>query len=202
MKTRNLIALATGVVLLGACIPSVNPFYTEKDVVFDARLVGEWQAKDKENDLQSWNFEKSGDNSYKVLVTEKNDKQGELSGHLFKLKDQLFLDLIPADCKFSDNQADIVTASIFPGHLLVRVSQIEPALRLTFFDFDWLEKYLENNPGVLAHHAEEKRLVLTATTKDLQNFVLQHLSGDELFKTPNEFTRKNSAAAPAPSGVR
>lgn len=193
MKTRNVIAVAAGLVLCGACIPSVNPFYTEKDVVFDARLVGEWQAKDKENDLQSWTFEKSGDNSYKVLATEKKDKHGQLEGHLFKIKDQLFLDLVPSDCKFADDQGDIVTAAMFPGHLLVRVPQIEPTLQLTFFDFDWLEKYLENNPGALAHHAEEKRLLLTASTKELQSFALKHSS--ELFKTPGEYVRKSQTAS-------
>ena len=35
MKTRKLIALAAAIVLFGACIPSVNPFYIDKDVVFD-----------------------------------------------------------------------------------------------------------------------------------------------------------------------
>ena len=35
MKTRNIITLAAAIVLFGACIPSVNPFYTDKDVVFD-----------------------------------------------------------------------------------------------------------------------------------------------------------------------
>jgi len=43
MKTRNRITLATAAVLLCSCIPSVNPFYTDQDVVFDARLLGEWQ---------------------------------------------------------------------------------------------------------------------------------------------------------------
>jgi hypothetical protein len=203
MKTRNLIVVAAGVVLCSACIPSVNPFYTEKEVIFDARLVGEWQAKDKESDPEDWKFEKSGDNAYKVLVTEKNDKHGDLSGHLFKLKDQLFLDLTPSDCKFPDDQAGIVAASMFPGHLLAHVSQIEPTLQLTFFNFDWLQKHLEENPAALAHHAEEKHLLLTATTKELQDFVLKHLSNDELFKTPAEFTRKTQTATAAkPAGVR
>lgn len=35
MKTRKSIALAGAVLLLCFCIPSVNPFYIDKDVVFD-----------------------------------------------------------------------------------------------------------------------------------------------------------------------
>jgi len=55
MKTRNLITLALTALLFSACIPSVNPFYTTKDVVFDARLLGEWQAKDT-MDQECWKF--------------------------------------------------------------------------------------------------------------------------------------------------
>ena len=84
MKKRNLIAIAGAVVLFSACIPSVNPFYTSKDVVFDARLLGEWQEKGKSNEDKSdigdvWKFEKADTNAYKLTVTEKEGKQGEFT---------------------------------------------------------------------------------------------------------------------------
>jgi hypothetical protein len=79
---------------------------------------------------------------------------------------------------------------MYPGHLLVRVPQIEPELKLAFFDFGWLQKYLEKNPDELAHHREGDRLLLTADTRDLQEFVLKHLGEDELFEKPDEMIRK------------
>jgi len=39
---------------------------------------------------------------------------------------------------------------MFPGHLLLRASQLEPELKLAFLDFGWLEKFLEKNPKALA----------------------------------------------------
>lgn len=147
MKKRNLFALAAAAILLAACIPSVCPFYTDKDVVFDGRLLGEWQAKDNTNDPETWTFEKSTNNAYKLTVVEPQGKTGEFAAHLFKLKQEQFLDLIPTDCNYATNQADLVAFSMFPGHLLVNVRQIEPELSLAFCDFDWLEKYLAQNPG-------------------------------------------------------
>jgi len=199
MKKYNLIAIAGAAVLLCSCIPSINPFYTVKDVVFDARLLGEWQEKDKSDNPDVWKFEGTTNKMYKLTITEKGDKQGRFNAHLFQLKQEYFLDLIPDDCNYATNQADLVTASMFPGHLLVRVPQLEPELKLAFFDFDWLQKHLEKNPKALAHHKEGDHIVLTAGTRDLQRFVLKHLGKDELFVKPDEMIRRtNSVPAATP----
>jgi hypothetical protein len=201
MKNRNLIATLGAAALLCACIPSVNPFYTAEDVVFDPRLLGTWQEKDKKDDPEIWKFESTTNKTYKLAVTEKEGKQGQFDAHLFKLKQEYFLDLIPDDCEYATNQADLVAFSMFPGHLLVHVLQIEPELKLAFFDFDWLQKYLEKNPKALAHHREGDHLLLTAATRDLQKFVLKHLGEGELFDKPGVMVRQpntvSAAARPA-----
>src|SRR5579871_1172359 len=137
MKKRNLIALAIAAVLAAACIPSVNPFYTAKDVVFDPRLIGEWQEKGNTNNPEIWKFEQSTNNALKLTVVEQG-KTGEFAANLFKLGREQFLDLIPSDCNYATNQADLVAFSMFPGHLLVHVTRIESELNVAFFDFDWL----------------------------------------------------------------
>lgn len=190
MKKRNLIATLGAAALLCSCIPSVNPFYTDQDVVFDARLLGEWQEKDKSDNPDVWKFDGTTNKMYKLTITDKKGKQGTFNAHLFQLKQEYFLDLIPDDCNYATNQADLVGASMYPGHLLVRVPQIEPNLKLALFDFDWLQEYLQKNPKALAHHKEGDRIVLTAGTRDLQKFVLKHLGKDELFEKPDEMVRK------------
>jgi hypothetical protein len=189
MKKRNLIAIGAAAILLAACIPSVNPFYGEKDVVFDPHLVGEWQEKGKTNEPEVWKFEQSTNNDYKLTVTEEG-KTGEFSARLFNLKGERFLDVIPTDCKFDDKQAYLVAYSMFPGHLLMRVGQIEPELKLAVSDYDWLEKFLQKNPKAVGHHLESERIILTADTPDLQKFVLKHLGTNELFKEYGEMVRR------------
>jgi hypothetical protein len=199
MKKCNFIATMGAAVLLCSCIPSVNPFYTDQDVVLDARLLGEWQEKDKSDNPDVWKFEGTTNKMYKLTITEKEGKQGRFNAHLFQLKQEYFLDLIPDDCNYATNQADLVGASMYPGHLLVRVPQLEPVLKLALFDFGWLGKFIEKNPKALAHHKEGDHIVLTAGTRDLQRFVLKHLGEDELFEKPDEMIRRtNSVPAITP----
>jgi hypothetical protein len=194
MKIRTLTALAGLALCLPACIPSLNPFYTDKDLVFDTRLVGTWQEKGKDQDPQTWKFEPAGNKAYKLTITEAQGKKGEFTSHLFRLKQDSFLDLIPDNCDYASNQADLVGACMVPGHLLVRVQQMESDLKLAFFDFDWLAQQLTNNPAILAHHREGDRFVLTASTREIQSFVLKHLAEGELFGKPGEMVRQTKPA--------
>jgi hypothetical protein len=178
---------------IAGCIPSVHPFYSEKDAIFDQRLLGEWQAKEQADDPQVWKFERDEGNAYKLKVTEKEGKYGEFKAHLFKLKEDYFLDIVPGECRFDAKQADMISFSLIAGHLLLRVPEFEPNLKLAFCDFDWLEKYLEKNPKSLPHYSEDKRLVLTADTSELQGFILQHLGENELFQKPAELVRRSGA---------
>ena len=153
-------------------------------------MAGEGQRAGAGN----WKFEKAGDNAYKLTIAEKPGKEGEFTAHLFRLKQEYFLDLFPNDCNYATNQADLVGFSMFPGHLLARVPQIEPELKLAFFNFDWLGQQLTNNPSILAHHREGDRFVLTASTRELQRFVLAHLAEGELFNKPGEMVRQATPA--------
>jgi hypothetical protein len=82
---------------------------------------------------------------------------------------------------------------MFPGHLLLRVPQLGPELKLAFCDCDWLKKHLAANPKALAHRVEQKdHILLTASTRDLQRFVLKHLAEGELFENPTELVRKGN----------
>jgi hypothetical protein len=188
MKKRNALVIAAVALLLPACIPSINPFYTGKDVVFEGKLLGEWQEKEKSDEPQIWNFEEGKDKAYKLTVTEKEGKQGEFEAHLFKLKQDYFLDIMVTE--IGTNVADLAKVSLIPGHLLLRVSQIDPEFKLAMIDVDWLDKYLKEHPKALAHHRDEDRIFLTAETTDLQSFVQKHLGEDELFGKPGEMIRK------------
>jgi hypothetical protein len=197
MKTINWISLAGVALLFTACIPSVNPFYTARDLTSDPRLAGEWQDKEAKQDPALWKFEALRDGSFQLLITEEQGKQGTMSAHLFKLKGELFLDLIPKEWNYATNQADMVNMALFPGHVLAHVVQLGPELRLAFFNTDWLRKYLEKNPKALAYtRPDEQHGILTASTRDLQRFVLSHLKEGELFGDPCVFVRRAETGAP------
>lgn len=93
--SRFLLALPLAVVLAG-CSPvdSLNPLYTDKDVVFDPALLGQWGSENG-----GLNFAKLGDNAYRIVMSGKDDDTGQitsmfLDAHLVQLQGHRFLDVV------------------------------------------------------------------------------------------------------------
>ena len=168
------LGIATVSLFTGCVVLSVYPFYTAKDVSFDAELLGDWINPDEAD--QKWKFEKLGDKSYRVLFTEKKEKVSQIEATLFKLQDEWFLDFLgemPEDSKFPPP---------IPSHMLFKIVQRSPELKFVFMNIEWLQKHLEKEPKALRHHMlksgdkpEDKLPVLTAETEELQRFVVKHI---------------------------
>lgn len=198
MKTKILFPLLTTAALLAACVPSVNPFYTDKDVLADARLAGTWTEAGKTERAATWTFSTTTNQAYAVVIKEDDGKTGKFAGHLFKLEKEMFLDLTPTECKFDDQQAEIVGWAVLPGHLLVSVKMDDGKLSLAFCNPEWIKKFLERNPAAIAHRVVNDEVMLTADTAALQKFVLQHLGKDELFGESTAYVRQTNAAPAVP----
>ena len=196
MKKPILLALGA-VALFCACVPSVNPFYTEKNIVTDSRLPGVWQQTGDKDVPEVWKFEATATNAYRLTVSDEKGKTGEFRATLFKLGAEHFLDLMPTDCEYATNQAGLVAAAMIPGHLLVRVSQLEPSLHLALCDANWLKKFLQKNPAAIAHRDDKDSVVLTAETRELQKFVLKHLGTNEMFEDGRDFIRQTNSVPAA-----
>ncbi len=195
------ILLGTLVLLVAGCLPSVYPYYTEKDIVSEPRLFGEWQTVNEKEQPAEWKFEPGEGKACKLTVVEEKTKEGSFTATFFKLGSDSFLDITPSDCDYATNQASLVGISMFPGHLLMRVTQIEPELKMAAFDFDWLSKYLDANPKALACHKQNGSVILTGETSALQKFVLAHLGEGELFPKPVSLVRKGKPV-PAPAATK
>jgi hypothetical protein len=173
MRRITLPILIAAALLLGGCVFSVSPLYTAKDLVYDPALVGVW-AKD-EKDATTWTFEKAGESGYKLVVV-----QGQTSSpfvaHLVQLGEHRFMDLCPDKSALEELKLmDLYKAGLIRGHLFLKVLQIKPALQMKVMDDGWLGKLLNRDPVALAHEeTEEDGLVLTAPTKALQAFMVQH----------------------------
>jgi len=167
------------------CVPSLNPFYTEKDVVFDQKLVGAWTEDDGSND--TWTFTREGDRQYKLVITE-GDQASSFTAHLFRIGEQRFLDLFPDKSALEEwKQSAFYKSALIRGHFAIKVSSIEPELQMSMLDVEWLGKLLEQEPKAVQHHkTPDGELVLSASTMELQQFLLKHV------KTPNAWGEKPS----------
>jgi hypothetical protein len=163
------LALATGCV-----VTSVYPYYTQNDVVFELALLGDWVEAGKTNaPSECVRFEQAGADGYRA-TTFTSEETNTIVVVLFRLKDQLFLDVCT-----TNHSLDYV-----PAHQLSKVTMTGATLETASLNYDWLTKLLERDPGAIRHirlreDAEEdrnRRIVLTADTKELQRFVLSHLN--------------------------
>jgi len=81
--------------------------------------------------------------------------------------------------------------------MFLKVTSIEPTLQMAFIYPDWLKETLEKEPNALRHKKlsdsdehKDDRILLTAETKDLQQFILKHINEKKIFGEPGEFKRK------------
>ena len=190
MKTR--IGVLLSVVLVG-CVPSWNPFYTEKDLVFDPALVGTWTPIDaSESSKETWAFTLASDKLYQLKQTDTGGRTAVFDVRLFLLKGQRYVDLYPT--KVEGDRGEMNTwagFSLVPAHLLMKLEQVEPSLKLAATNPDWMQRYLKRNPTAIAHQVVgDGNIVLTACTADLQKFILAHRNDEDFFGGALELKRR------------
>jgi hypothetical protein len=162
---------ATLVVALsaGACVPSLQPLFTERDLVFDDQLIGTWAAGD-----ESWTFDKLDALSYRLIIREKG-VDAEFVAHLGQLGGHRFLDIYPDETAMQSIANGAYGLSFIPAHGFFKVGEIGPRLGLQVLDHHWFGNYLRLHPRALGHYdVPDHGLVLTASTCDLQKFLLRN----------------------------
>lgn len=100
---KNLVAaLAIALtVFLSGCLPvdSLNPLYTDGNVIFDPALLGRWAGSEPDEFLR---VERGENNSYLIVYEKKeNDAktEGVFEAHLVSLGGEKYLDLLPTAFK-------------------------------------------------------------------------------------------------------
>ena len=175
--------------LLGGCVPvmSLHSLYTEENVVFEEKLLGTWV--DEPNSPETiWEFNRIDEpkNAYKLILSDDKGQKGSFVAHLVKLENSLFLDVFPDEfpCDTEDpNKTDWLYNVFFlvPVHTFIKIDSIEPQLKMRLADDDKMAELLEEDPNAVKHMSIEDRLILTASTKELQAFVLKYADDNRVF---------------------
>lgn len=184
---KNIIKLVTLSFLLmfASCVPSLNPLYTEQDLIFDAALLGVWTDK---NSKETWELTKTGEKEYKLVYTDDDGKTGAFTAHLLKVDDKTFMDLTPLKPVLSQN--DFYKEHFLPTHTFAQISQTTPTVQISFFEPKWLKKFLAENPGAIRHEKLGDEILLTDSPKKLQKFLLTHLNTEGAFAKSISVKRK------------
>ena len=185
-KMKNLhaaLSMVLGIllILIVGCIPplTVNPLYTEKDIVYDPDIAGLWS---KDNLKEAWQFTKSAGDFYNLKILSE-DGTSYYVVYLFKIKDILYMDAYP-DLKWIISNEKNPNMLMIPAHLFLQVKKAESELELTALDQEWLAEYIKDHPDAIPYEMifDEKHLdskdigplmLITASTEKLQNFVIK-----------------------------
>jgi hypothetical protein len=153
------------------------------------RPIGVWLSSDsKAKTNECWQFEKLGEQSYKLTIVDSDSKRTEFDTHLFQLDGRRFLDCLPRNREGEG----------IPPHYLLRVDAIAPQLDLVVMDYGWLQKLVAEDPNAIRHvivpkpvgESSDGDLVLAANTAELQAFLRRHAANTNAFTEPTKLKRR------------
>ena len=169
---------------LTGCAPSLHPFFTDEDVVFNEALLGVWIGDSGKKCL----FTRSGDNHYELLYVE--DESARFEAQLIELGGATFLDLYPNPPGKGNG---LYSVNFVPAHTLARVTIGEDSISIAMMNGDWLKQLSDRNQLDLAHERlDDEMVALTAPTRELRAFVLKHADNKEAFGEAEVFHRLRS----------
>ncbi len=242
MNKRYVVLLALLACLTG-CVPvdSLNPLYTDKEIVFDESLLGEWVGPDA-NETGSMKFIKEGKDAYLIVMTDDDGPNGEqkrtfYDAHLLSLSGQKFLDVQPQEWRAAqasytlrvggakgeqkieppllklgeaaymefaaEAKGSDMVAHLRNAHRFFKVKGDSKKLRLEWIDDDKLKDAVLKGTVRVGNalistgqskgspsDSKSKDIVLTASTADLQKFVIEHMNDDKIFTEHADMQRR------------
>jgi len=195
--------------LLGGCIPvmSLHSLYTKEDVVFEKKLLGTW-VDDPNNPETTWEFNRiqEPNNAYRLVFSDEDGKKGSFVANLVKLQNKLFLDVYPSKLPWEaddPNKVEWEYNSLFliPAHTFIKIDSIEPQLKMRLTDDDKMAELLKEDPNAVKHILVEDKLILTASTKELQAFVLKYADDNRVFTNEVVLDRRENKKPNTPKAI-
>ena len=204
MKKVSIILSFTFIIIfLCGCLTTLHPIFTENDLAYDPKLVGKWQTESNGN--KNWavitnlasstsidlpgNISSIKDKGY--LVSYQND-DGKVSeryiAFLARIGKHLYFDYYPAEIKNDNNIDDFFKSHFIKMHSSYRVEIVaNGSFVLSRLDENFVTKLINEKKIRISHETNaDDNMVITASTKELQQYLLKY--GDEPEAYRNEKT--------------
>ena len=159
----------------GCVVTSIHPLYFEEDVVYNQTLLGTWSEK---GENEAWLFKKTEGNTYQLFIFDE-ESSGEFEARLVHLGDYLFLDIFPEEQQSGNVLYNLHMVQM---HSFMKVSIEEDVLHLAPLDKEWFDEMIKQEKITIKHEKRDDLCVLTATTKELQEFVLKYADNEDVFE--------------------
>ncbi len=190
MSRKFLLALL-GILSLSvpACLWSVHPLCTDKDVVFEPELLGVWTTTDGEKTAIIQHGE---DNSYEITYLQEDLSEGasgKYRGRLVRLGDYLFLDVRP-DKKALDTLMETKPMwYLLPTHTFYRLELNGDTVAVSVVDDGLVQEAAEL---ALAYEkiSDEDGYLLTASPAEMQAQLKKRGGEEKIYVKLGEFRRQ------------
>jgi hypothetical protein len=188
MKQLLIIAVIIFLVTaLTGCLSTLHPLFTEKDLVFDPRLLGRWK-EDNGNDITTFeqgtaaNFNQLPEKlrnlaskAYLITIKEQGDEV-KYYGFLTRLGKELYLDYYPCENAYQKNYDVFYKQHLTKMHSFYRLRfNNDRSFDVRLFDGDFLNKLIDNKQIRIKHEVRfDGSYVITASTEELQQYVMKY----------------------------
>lgn len=181
----------TMMLVIAGCVPSLQPLYTDQDLITDSRIDGLWlEGEDLVTGKakSTWNFLKTTDQqAYEVICTQ-DGKSSRFNVHLVKLGDVLYMDTYPQEMNL-ESVNEYYKMHFIKGHIIAKISfDQKNVMRVATLNYNWLARQFKDGKLTLSHEEVDNQIILTGSTLELQQFLKAH--GNEAFSEPTVLRRK------------
>ena len=194
MKATSVVGLALAAAFFGGCVVHcIQPLFTGREFITFPGLAGTWvQKEDDGKEVGAWAFAEN-ERQYKLVHTDEKGRKAIFNVAAGKIGTNVFLDFSLLDPLPGAELNDLAGAGLIAPHAFVKVVKTNDALLLVAMNYEWLEKHLAENPKAIAHTVQDKRVILTASTTELEAFVARHAHDEKAFANVIKLSPKKIA---------
>ena len=184
--------------LLSGCLSTLYPIFKINDVVFEENLLGFWKCSGLDEKVRFMEFKR-------IPSERKSELSGEIKsicdkGYLLQRMDSsrqvieenfvflakiggnYYLDFYPAEM-LSQKKVDAIYRKHFiKVHKSYKYDfKNNSHFEISRFDKEFLDKLISNNKINIRHEVLDGENIITASTEDLQKFIIQYSSDPHFF---------------------
>ncbi|MDZ4857538.1 MAG: hypothetical protein SGI88_01035 [Candidatus Hydrogenedentes bacterium] len=165
--------------LAGCMVRSLNPIYTDEDLVQVPEVEGTWKGDDE----TTFSFVREGD-GYLFSVKEK-ESSVTASAHFVRLGSEIYMDLtIPEetfDAMEKLNSGLPMTVGLYttPVHVFYQIERTDGLFRMRTMNHGWVKERRDKGRLWIGHIAQDDSTLLIADTARVQRFLRKWAHCDE-----------------------
>ena len=187
---KRLIVFSLLAFMMSSCRISLHPLYDANTIIKEEKLNGKWIDNDGKSPSE-WLFEakKNEDEAFTGLYKLLHTCEGytyEYEAALLKLGGTTYLDILIDGPVGKDQEDEVpILAYYVPSHNFYKVEfKQDNKLNIFPFDGDRLDKLVRQRKIRIKHENVDGQMVVTASTEDLQKFILKYAQDEDAFDDP------------------